>query len=199
MQLKIRRAQESDAKSIQEIYAPVVVNTATSFEIVPPSESQMQQRIANISGTYPWLVCEQEGEVYGYAYASTHRDRPAYQWSIDVSVYVNQKARRTGIGRALYTSLFAILVQQGYYNAFAGITLPNAGSVGLHESLGFRPIALYKNVGFKLGKWHDVGWWQLPLQSPAEFPETPINICAMKDSTAFQTAIEKGLATLKRT
>src|SRR5437762_3323740 len=113
MQPKIRLAQESDAKSIREIYALVVANTAISFEIVRPSESEMQQRITDISATYPWLVCEQQGEVYGYAYASSHRARPAYQWSVDVSVYVDQRARRTGIGRALYTSLFAILVQQG--------------------------------------------------------------------------------------
>ena len=198
MRPKIRLAEESDAKAIQEIYAPIVANTATSFEIVPPPEDEIKQRITDISLKYPWLVCELEEEVRGYAYASGHRaTRPAYQWSTDVSVYVHHSARRRGVGRALYTSLFAILVRQGYYNAFAGITLPNAGSVGLHESFGFQPIALYKNVGFKLGNWHDVGWWQLALQQPAPFPESPVNINDVKESTEFQTAIERGSAMLK--
>ena len=100
----------------------------------------------------------------GYAYASRHRDRAAYQWSIDVSVYVRADAHRRGIGRALYAALLRIVVAQGFYNAYAGITLPNPASVGLHESFGFRPVGMYRRVGHKLGAWHDVGWWALDLQ-----------------------------------
>jgi L-amino acid N-acyltransferase YncA len=113
------------------------------------------------------------GAVLGYAYASPHRERAAYRWSVDVAVYIAEQARRRGVGRQLYSTLFAMLVELGYYNAFAGVTLPNPASVGLHESMGFTPVGVYRNVGYKLGAWHDVGWWRRPLQPPAADPAEP--------------------------
>ena len=161
---RIRFAELSDAAAIQAIYAPNVRSTAISFELVPPSVEEMAGRIARISQQYPWLVCEVDGVVAGYVYACQHRERAAYRWAVDVTVYIDAAYWRRGIGRALYTSLIALLGQQGYTRAYAGITLPNAGSVGVHEAVGFERVAIYPQVGFKLGQWRDVGWWQLVLR-----------------------------------
>jgi phosphinothricin acetyltransferase len=128
--------------------------------------------------TLPWLVSERDGALVGYAYGSVHRTRAAYRWSVDVSVYVDRSVHRAGIGRALYAELLETLTRLGYYNAFAGITLPNAASVGLHEAMGFRPVGIYRNVGHKFGRWHDVGWWQLPLREPSPDPAEPEGIGA---------------------
>jgi phosphinothricin acetyltransferase len=133
----------------------------------------MEQRIAATLPHFPWLVEEQQGQVVGYAYASRHHERAAYQWSVNVSVYIDEAHRRRGVGRALYTKLFDLLRQQGLCGAYAGITLPNAGSVGLHESLGFRPVGIYRAVGHKLGAWYDVGWWQLSLCERIPDPPPP--------------------------
>ena len=170
---RIRVAAPGDAEGVQAIYAPVVRDTAISFELEPPGVAEMAGRIAGTLAEHPWLVCERRGAVAGYAYATRHRERPAYRWSVDVSVYVHPDARRGGVGRRLYAALFRLLALQGYRNAYAGIALPNAGSVGLHEALGFRPVGVYRQVGFKLGAWHDVGWWQLQLQPPGIPPSEP--------------------------
>ena len=124
----------------------------------------MRGRLAKVLEPYPWLVCEDGGEVLGYVYATQHRERAAYRWSVDTSVYVRQGRQRRGVGRALYTSLLAVLPLQGYVNAYAGATLPNPASVGLHEAMGFQPVGVYRQVGFKYGAWHDVAWFQRPLQ-----------------------------------
>jgi L-amino acid N-acyltransferase YncA len=162
----LRLATAEDAAAIANIYRPIVESTAVSFETGAVGDDEMRRRIVETRPTYPWLVCDLDGVIAGYAYASRHRVRAAYQWSVDVSVYVDPSFRRRGVGRGLYTSLFAILGAQGFFNAFAGIALPNTASVALHESLGFTPIGVYRNVGFKLGAWHDVGWWQLSLRVP---------------------------------
>ena len=174
MTARIRVATIDDAEAIRDIYDPIVRDTAISFETKPPSVLTMQQRIRDNLERWPWLVCEQQDVVVGYVYGTRHRARTAYQWSVDVSVYIHAQARRSGIGRALYTSLFALLTLQGYYNCFAGITLPNAASVHLHKSLGFAPIGVHRSVGYKLGAWHDVAWWQLPLQSAQPTPHPPL-------------------------
>jgi len=168
----IRIARPSDAAAIQAIYAPFVERTAISFELAPPSIEEMTQRITSTLPTYPYLVAEQDGKVVGYAYASQHRAREAYRWSVDVTVYVSPQTHRQGIGRALYERLLPILQRQGFHAAYAGIALPNAGSVGLHESLGFTHIGTYPEVGFKHGKWHDVGYWRKPLADSS--PPAPI-------------------------
>ena len=158
--MKVRDAVPADALSIQTIYAPFVTNTIISFEETAPTVAEMRQRIESIRGHYPCLVAEERGEVIGYAYASQHRTRAAYRHSVDVTVYVAEGAQRRGVGRALYGELLQAAVTLGYHAAFAGIALPNDASVGLHEAVGFTPVGVYREVGYKFGKWHDVGWWQ---------------------------------------
>lgn len=162
--VRIRLAQATDAEQILAIYAPFITDMPTTFETIVPSLAEMQSRIRETVKILPWLVCTDHQQIAGYAYASPHRSRCAYQWSTDVSVYIAKDFRRRGIGKEIYRSLFKILATQGYYNAFAGISLPNPGSVALHESLGFQAVGVYRNVGYKLGSWHNVGWWQLTLQ-----------------------------------
>jgi L-amino acid N-acyltransferase YncA len=170
---QVRLATFADAKGILAIYAPIVTETPVSFELEPPSLMEMQLRIENTLTTLPWIVRDSDGMVMGYAYASRHRERAAYQWAVDVSVYVHPDVRRQGLGRSLYAGLLALLRDLGYYTAFAGIALPNLGSVKFHEAVGFRPVGVYRNVGFKLGKWHNVGWWGCPLRAYKGEPEPP--------------------------
>jgi len=170
----IRVASASDAAAIASIYAPIVSETTISFEIEPPTPEGMAERIVRTVAMYPWLVADRDGRVVGYAYSSQHRERAAYRWSVDVSAYVSADFRRSGIGRALYKRLFSILRAQKFRSAFAGITLPNDASVGLHEAMGFTPLGIYKEVGFKLGQWRDVGWWQLALSGDAGQPDEPV-------------------------
>jgi phosphinothricin acetyltransferase len=171
----IRSAEPRDAEQILAIYAPFITDTAVSFELELPDADEIRRRIAEVRTKYPWLVWEEEGRVLGYAYASSHRARPAYQWSVETSVYIQAEARRGGIARRLYEELFRRLREQGYYNAFAGITLPNPASVGFHESMGFEPVGVYPKIGYKQGMWHDVGWWSLRLRDDDEpsQPEPP--------------------------
>jgi len=178
---RVRVARISDADAIAAIYAPVVRETAISFETEPPTAETMAQRIAETLVTHPWLVAELGDEVVGYAYAGKHRERAAYRWSVDVSGYVREDVRRLGIGRALYEALITILRAQGFRSAFAGIALPNAASVSLHEAVGFKFLGVYKEVGFKHGRWHDVGWWRLGLSESAGSPEEPKPFAAMRE------------------
>jgi L-amino acid N-acyltransferase YncA len=178
MTIDIRTARPEDAAAIQAIYGPVVVETAISFEDEPPSVEEMQQRIASTLQTYPYLVAIRNGRVVGYAYASQHRARAAYRWAVDVTVYISEEERRTGVGHALYESLLPILARQGFRAAYAGISQPNPGSVALHERLGFRHIGTYPNVGYKLGRWHDVGYWHFQLGTDSS---PPVEICPYPD------------------
>lgn len=189
----IRLAAESDAGEISAIYALVVRETIISFETEPPSPDEMRQRIVSTLDYLPWLVYERDGKVAGYAYAATHRSRAAYQWCVDVSAYVHVDERRAGVGRALYTSLNAVLALQGYYNAYAGIALPNPASVLLHESIGFTPVGVYRETGYKLGGWHDVGWWQLALRERDRDPTLPLALPVVVDSEGWKGALTSGL------
>jgi len=161
--IEIRCATTADAESIQRIYAPFVLETAISFEDVPPSVDEIAGRIASTLKTHPWLVAVVEGKVCVYVYASAHRERAAYRYSADTTVYIAPEAQRRGVGHALYVKLLPQLKQRNIHMAFAGIALPNPGSVALHESMGFTPVGTYREVGFKFGRWHDVGWWQRVL------------------------------------
>ena len=162
--MRVRHADPArDGGACARIYAPSVTAAAVSFEEVAPTAEAMAARIQTARAVLPWLVAETQDGVAGYAYGSRHRARPAYRWSVDVSVYVDAGGRRRGVGRALYEPLLALLAAQGFHEACAGITLPNAASVGLHEALGFRPVGVYREIGWKLGRWWDVGWWQLTL------------------------------------
>ena len=165
--MRIRPATPNDAQAVLAIYAPIVRDTAISFELEPPDLGEIRACIEKTLPVLPWLVSEDAaGAVNGYVYAGRHRERAAYQWSVDVTAYVREDCRGQGVGKALYARLFELLLDAGYCQAFAGIALPNAGSVALHESVGFSPIGVYRNVGFKHGCWHHVGWWQKELQVP---------------------------------
>ena len=188
----IRFAEPQDAVAIQAIYRPYCESTSISFEVLAPTVEQMAERIAKISAQFPWLVCEVDGDVAGYVYGCQHRERAAYRWCADAAIYLDTRFHRRGIGRALYTSLFAMLREQGYVRAYAGITLPNPGSVGVHEAMGLTPVALYPAEGYKLGKWHDVGWWQLELRPLTDDPPEPRPITAIRDTQAVADAIAAG-------
>jgi phosphinothricin acetyltransferase len=167
----IRHADpERDAAACAAIYAPFVTATAVSFEEEAPDPEEVSRRIARISTRYPWLVAEVDGAVAGYAYGCPHRERAAYRWTAEVTIYLDSEYRNRGIGKALYTALLELLARQGIRTACGGVTLPNPASVALHESCGFEPVGIYRKVGFKLGAWHDVGWWQLELASGGEQP-----------------------------
>jgi phosphinothricin acetyltransferase len=172
---QIRTARPDDGAALAAIYRPYVLDTAISFEDVPPTPVEMSERIAGTLATCPFLVFEEEDGVLGYAYAGPHRARPAYRWSVDVTVYAAPNAHRRGLGRALYTELLEQLTRQGFHAAFAGIALPNEKSVGLHEALGFHHLGTYREVGFKFGRWHDVGWWRRSLNDslPVGDPLSP--------------------------
>jgi L-amino acid N-acyltransferase YncA len=172
--MKIRSATPDDAEAIAAIYAPIVLETTISFEWVPPSAEEVRARIVKTLAKYPWLVAvDTSHNVAGYVYAASHREPPSYQWSVTTSVFVREDSRGQGTGKALYVELFRQLVALGYYRAFAGIALPNDGSVALHESVGFSRIGVYEKVGFKFGAWRDVGWWQKELQAPVKEPQPP--------------------------
>ena len=163
----IRQAAERDAAGVLAIYEPIVRDTPISFEMEPPTEEQMAARIAR---SHEWLVIERGRNIVGYAYAAPFHQRAAYRWSVEISIYLAQNARGSGLGRKLLSELLVSLSRRGFVNAFAGIALPNAVSVRLFESFGFEKVAQQMNVGFKLGAWHDVGWWQRQLRAPTSPP-----------------------------
>jgi L-amino acid N-acyltransferase YncA len=192
MTMNIRMANAGDGAQIAEIYAPAVTGTVISFEMEPPGVAEMARRVTDAVVVYPWLVAERGGEVIGYARGGQYKDRAAYQWSVETSVYIRTTAHRTGVGRALYGVLFDLLVMQGFFMAYAGVTLPNLGSVGLHESLGYTPVGVYRAAGYKFGAWHDVGWWQRPLRPLVLEPPAPRAITALVGTPAFERVMRGG-------
>jgi len=197
MTSSIRLVTDDDAAQVRDIYAFYCLHTPITFEEVPPDTAEIGTRIRNISARFPWLVCDHDGEVLGYVYGGTHRERAAYRWSVEVTAYVRQDLHRRGIGRALYTSLFRLLVLQGFYNAYAGITLPNPGSVGLHGAVGFEAIGVYTAIGFKCGQWHDVGWYQLALQPRPPVPAEPRKFSEVRGCNEWEAALASGLPLLR--
>lgn len=194
----IRLATAADAPAIAAIYAPSVLGGPTSFELEPPGAEEMARRVARIGERFPWLVCERDGAVLGYAYASQHRERPAYQWSVDTSVYVREDARQAGVARALYVSLFAILARQGFRNAYAGVAMANSASIAFHDALGFTRVGIYHGVGYKQGAWHDVGWFERSLAPrTSESPPPPTPITALRDAPALREALAAGLPLIR--
>ncbi|MEQ9507009.1 MAG: arsinothricin resistance N-acetyltransferase ArsN1 [Hyphomonas sp.] len=176
----LRVARPDDAGDIAAIYAPYVRDTVISFETEAPDEAEMHRRIVATLKTHPWLVAELSGLVVGYAYASQHRARLAYRWGCDVAVYLAPETKGQGIGNDLYTDLLKFLRRQGFRHAFGGIALPNPASVALHERHGFRHLGTYRQVGFKLGAWHDVGWWQLALEADPGPPDEIIPFAELR-------------------
>jgi L-amino acid N-acyltransferase YncA len=190
----LRYATPDDAPAIQAIYAPYVENTTISFELEPPDVDEVRQRISRTLVTHPWLVyVNPSGELVGYAYATKNRDRLAYQWSVDVSVYIAPSGHRQGIGRGLYTALFDLLRLQGFYNAFAGIALPNDASIGVHRTFGFQPAGVLPMVGYKLGRWTDVSWHSLTLQPYADHPIPPRPTADIQSTPEAAAALQHGL------
>lgn len=171
--MKVRDATELDAEACAEIYAPYVLDTAITFESDPPTPAQMAVRIATASKTHAWLVLEDDERVIGYAYGGPFKEREAYRWSCEVSVYLELGRRRTGGGRALYTALLDRLAQRGYRMAAAGMTLPNDASVGLHKAMGFQPVGTYRQIGWKFDAWHDVAWAQRTIGTGDDPPAQP--------------------------
>jgi len=170
-ELKIRDADpQRDAAACAAIYAPHVLGGPVSFEERAPDAAELARRIERCGRSHAWLVAEREERVVGYAYATPFNERPAYRWSTSVSVYVAEDARGIGIGRALYTALFDRLRERGFRMACAGITLPNEASRGLHERLGFELVGVNREIGWKQGAWHDVGWYQLELAPAGDGP-----------------------------
>ena len=187
----IRLAREDDAESVLTIYGPICESSPISFEIQRPTAAEIRKRIRSALAVFPWLIVENLGEILGYAYAGRHRERAAYRWSVDVTVYVQQGVRQNRVGTALYTALLELLRIQGFHRAYAGITLPNPASFWLREKLGFLPVGIYHRVGYKLGVWHDVQWMEVALGSENENPTEPITISEI-DSKVWKEAVSKG-------
>ncbi len=179
---KIRVARISDAASILEIYAPYIANTSFTFETEVPSIDAFAQRINLYLESWPWLVYEVDGTLAGYAYGTRHRERLAYQWCVESSIYIHDNFQKAGIGTSLYQALNNVLQYQGFRNVYAGINLPNDKSVAFHEKCGFKWFADYKNVGYKLGKWKTVGWWAKQLNDYSNEPSAPLKFADIDPS-----------------
>lgn len=194
----IRLARDGDAVDIAAIYAPFVSNTATSFEMVPPNGMEFRKRVSSILTKWPWLVCEIDGRLAGYAYAGVYRSRAAYQWAVEVSVYINPQFHRRGVGKALYTSLFAMLARQGFYTAFAGVTQPNEASTHFHRSMGFEYIGVFRHAGFKHGQWRDVSWWSRALRDDFSVaPKPTLTPGELKNDEDWLAAMQMGCIHIK--
>lgn len=167
--MQIRDAVALDAQAIADIYNPYVLTTTISFEEDAVSREEMAMRISNVQQQgLPYLVLEVAGQVQGYAYATPWRVRKAYRFSVEVTVYLSGTSQRKGFGTALYLALFSRLRAVGVHVVIAGITQPNVASVALHEKLGMQQVALFPEVGFKMGAWRDVGYWQLVLADESQ-------------------------------
>lgn len=178
--MRLRAATPSDAAAVVAIYAPYVTGSAITFELEPPSVEEMAERIEAVAGRYPWIVAEDaDGHLAGYVYACPFRARAAYRFAVETTVYLRPEAVGRGLGRRLYAPLLDALERQGFTQAVAAIALPNEASVALHERLGFSPSGTYREVGFKLGRWLDVGLWQRRLASPADPPREPLPLDAI--------------------
>lgn len=172
-----------DTEELVAIYAPIVESTAISFEQVAPDAAEMRARIGTHPANKPWIVAEIDGAVAGYAYASNFRGRWAYRFSTEVTVYVAERARGAGVGRALYRALMRLLASQGYRRAFAGISLPNDASIALHRAAGFTDAGVVHAAGQKFGRWHDVGFYECAL-GPLDEPEgDPLDVTALDPAT----------------
>ena len=193
----IRIATKDDAAGMLEIYTPFILNSGITQETEVPSVEDFQQRVISNLEERPWLVCEINNQVAGYAYAGKHRDRKGYQWCTEPSVYISEKYFGFGIANALYTALFDILKIQGYVNAYAVITLPNDRSIAFHKKFGFDFLTTYKKIGYKLGQWHDVGWMQYEINPHNEEPADPIKFSQI-DSLVLEPILTRSSGLLKK-
>ena len=169
----VRLATVEDGAACAAIYGPFVEDTSISFELEPPTPDEMAGRIEKTTTRTPWLVVEVDGTVRGYAYGTRHRDRAAYDWTVESTVYVDRDFAGRGIGRAAMTALLEVLRLQGFHLVVAGITQPNPASTALHRALGFERIGEFGAIGWKDGRWHGVEWYGLEL-GPRDRPPAPI-------------------------
>ena len=194
----IRMATPKDAAQLLTIYAPYILQTTTSFELEVPTEQAFGNRIEKYLLASPWLVCEQDKQIIGYAYASPHRGRAAYQWNREVSAYVHADFHRLGIAKILYEILFELLRLQGYANVLAGIVAPNAPSVHFHTSMGFQHVGTYRNIGFKMGTWKNTDWYEFFLQPTDFIPTTLLSTQALMELDAYQKVLVRGQELLNK-
>ncbi len=188
---KIRLVTLDDAQEILEIYKPHI-DTAVTFEEDVPSLSDYKKRIGSILEDCPFLVCEINNQVVGYAYASEYRTRASYRWNREVTVYVRDGFFRRNIAGALYQALFEILRRQHVANVLAIITLPNEASIKFHESFGFKACAVFNKVGYKLNRWHQVGWWELSfIDDEEQIPQETIPFSSIKETDFVAEIFEK--------
>jgi L-amino acid N-acyltransferase YncA len=173
--VKVRAATPDDAAAIAAIYAPYVTGSSVSFETAPPDEAEMRRRMEAGGGLYPWFAATDESDaLIGYAYATQFRPRPAYRYAVETSVYLDPDFHGRGAGRLLYETLLHTLEKQRFVQAIAAITLPNDASVRLHEAMGFVSAGAYRQVGYKGGRWLDVGLWQRGLAPATNPPTEPV-------------------------
>jgi phosphinothricin acetyltransferase len=194
----IRLIAKNDADEVLSVYKYYVDNTVVSFEYEAPTKDEYTQRIITNTEKYPWLVCLHNNKIIGFAYASTHRYRTAYQWSPESTIYFAPDFHTKGIGRIIYETLFLLLKLQGYYNVFAGITLPNEKSVGLHRALGFKEVGIFKNIGYKHGNWHHTHWFQLDLAEHILNPPTPKKLNEVIATPVFQSILATANERIKK-
>jgi phosphinothricin acetyltransferase len=183
--MQIRIATRNDSPAIAAIYAPIVERTHISFELEPPDADEMWGRLSKALENHVGLVAEADGRIDGYAYASKYREKPAYKWSTETTIYVRDGARGKGVGRTLYKALLRILAAQNYRQAFGGIALPNEASIALHEAVGFKHVGVNPEAGYKLGCWHDLGWWSFQLNTGDGEPAPPVSLKALGDLNRF--------------
>ena len=193
----IRVAAKDDAAGMLEIYAPFILNSGITQETEVPSVEDFQKRVTSTLEERPWLVCDINNEIAGYAYAGKHRERKGYQWCTEPSLYISEQYFGFGVAHALYTALFDILKLQGYVNAYAVITLPNDRSVAFHKKFGFDHLTTYKKIGYKLGRWHDVGWMQYEINPHRKDPMDPVKLSAINKSV-IDSILLKSPALLRR-
>ena len=174
----IRLAGAADAEAIAAIYRPYVEGSHFTFEEVPPDPAEIAARMAN--PLHPWLVAEEDGRVLGYASTAPLRNRAGYRWSVETGIYLAADAQGRGVGLRLLAAHLETLERQGLVTAIAGIALPNEASVALHEKLGFTLCGIERGVGFKLGRWVDVGRWQRDLAQRSDAPEEPFPYSSLR-------------------
>jgi len=197
MKCTIRLARMDDVPAMLDIYAPYVRETDVSFEYDVPDLQVFEERFSKFSKHCPWLVCEFDGTIAGYAYAHPFHERAAYKWTAECSIYVDGNCHGRGVGKALYTCLLGTLKMQGYFTAFAGVTVPNAKSEALHASLGFERVGTFKKIGYKNGNWLNVAFFELQFGNYTDKPRQPKAIWEVSDSSEFFSLLQKAASMVK--
>lgn len=178
----IRLAHPEDAAAILDVYRPFITDTAISFEYTVPSIAEFAERIRGIAAEYPYLVYEREGRIEGYAYAHRYLERAAYQWDVEVTVYLSDAVRGSGIGAKLYTAMEKLLQLQGIINLYACITASNQASINFHAKTGYKMVGTFHKAGFKLGEWQDVVWMEKAIGCYSDKPQEPLPFTALNDA-----------------